>query len=485
MKKSLIYGLIITVFAISINAQTNKNQGFSVSAKVDERIELTSILARLAGYEEYVNNDFKVYADDVDKYFAKHKNHAVIQFAKEVRFKNGIGFDAVPNLAVRLNPTPLLTPRVPFTAEVPDKRWGKADAEKFAMLLRQFYKDAECEKFFKEHAEMYRTAEERFQKILDKVNFSWYQKFYGELPKGTFNLYIGLLNGGGNFGPKVVLPNGKEELFSIMGTWAVEKDGLPAYSEDALPTIIHEFNHSFINHLVDSKKDVFVSSGEKAFPLVKDQMKRLAYGTWETAVQESLVRAAVIRYLYENPIEVKFFADTKAEEVPSKLSEFENSRGFYWIQDLVTLMGTYENARKTYPTFRSYMPIIEAYFYELPKRIDYKVKSFELMRPKVVKIAEFSNESQEVDPSIKEITFVFDKALKGKGVSINRGSLGNAGMPEVDKTIGYYSEDATKYTLKIKLKPDTSYEFVLTGNAFISRDGYPLKDFVVKFRTKK
>lgn len=484
--KKIIFGTMILCFLfIGINAQTSANNSFKVTAKVDERIELTSIVARLAEYGEYVHNDFKIYADDVDKHFAKYKNHAVVEFARQVREKNGIGFDAVPSLAVRLNQTPLLTPRVPFTADVPDKRWGKEDAEKFAELLRKFYKDADCEKFFKEHAEMYRTAESRFQKLLDKVNFSWYQKFYGELPKGTFNLYIGLLNGGGNFGPKVVLPNGKEELYSIMGTWATESDGLPSYSEDVLPTIIHEFNHSFINHLVVSQKEVYTKSGEKVFPLIKNQMLRLAYGSWETSVQESLVRAAVIRYLFENPIEAKIFAGIKAEEIPFKVIELENNRGFYWMQDLVTLLGTYENARKTYPTFRSFMPIIEAYFYELPKRIDYKVKSFELFKPQVVKIVEFANEAQDVDSSIKEITFVFDKPLRGKGVSINLGSLGERGMPEIDKTIGYYSEDATKYTLKVKLKTETNYEFILTGNAFISKDGYPLKEFVVKFKTKK
>ena len=482
--KIIFCGIILFLSFVGINAQTAKNKAFTVTAKVDERIELTSIVARLAGYEEYVHNNFKVYAEEVDKHFAKYKNHPVIEFAKEVRGKNGIGFDAVPNLAVGLNPTPLLTPRVAFTADVPDKRWGKADAEKFAKLLRQFYKDAECEKFFKSHAEMYRIAEKRFQQVLDKVDFSWYQKFYGEIPKGTFNLYIGLLNGGGNFGPKVVLPNGKEELYSIMGTWAVEKDGLPSYSEDALPTIIHEFNHSFINHLVVPQKEVFVKSGEKVFPFVKDSMSRLAYGEWTTVVRESLVRAAVIRYLFEHPLEVKFFADTKREDVPYKVIDIENSSGFYWMNDLVMLLGTYENSRQIYPTFRSFMPMIEAYFKELPKRIDNKVKSFEAFRPKIIKIVEFENNSQEVDSNTKQITVIFDKPLKGRGYSINHGRLGGEGFPEIEKIIGY-SEDGLKFTLQVKLKPDWNYEFVMTGDGFVSKDGYPLQEYEVKFKTKK
>lgn len=154
-----------------------------------------SIIARLAGYEEYVNNGFKLYADDVDSYFGKYKQHPAVQFAAKIRRSNGIAFDAVMKMAVHLNPPPALTPRVAFTDQVPDPRWGKGTAEEFAKLLQQFYKDADCERFFQSHADMYRTAEQRFQSLASKVDFDWFRRFYGELPRGTFNLYIGLLNG--------------------------------------------------------------------------------------------------------------------------------------------------------------------------------------------------------------------------------------------------------------------------------------------------
>lgn len=379
--KIIYSGLILLFVSLGSIAQTNKKPQFIVVAKVDERIELTSIVARLAGYEEYVQNGFKLYADKVDDHFAKYKNHAAVEFAKEVRERNSIGFDAIPNLAVSLHPAPLLTPRFVFNNEVPDKRWGKTDAEKFARLLKQFYIDADCETFFKQHADTYRIAEERFQQVLDKVDFNWYQKFYGEVPRGSFNLYLGLLNGGMNFGPRVVLPGGREEFFSIMGTQATDTDGLPKYSDGALPTIIHEFNHSFINHLIAERRTNFEVSGAKVFPLVKDRMKNLAYGDWETTVKESLVRAAVIRYLFEHPVEKLALKEGRPEDFPYQAIDAENRKGFYWTSDLVTLLGTYENARKAYPTFRSFMPIIEAYFSELPKRIDNKIENFERQRP--------------------------------------------------------------------------------------------------------
>jgi hypothetical protein len=113
------------------------------------------IVARLAGYEEYVNNSFKLYAADVDGYFGKYRQHPAVEFAKKVRASNQIGFDAVMAMAVHLNPPPSLAPRVPFTDQAPDPRWGRDAAEQFAKLLQQFYRDADCERFFRSHRRLW------------------------------------------------------------------------------------------------------------------------------------------------------------------------------------------------------------------------------------------------------------------------------------------------------------------------------------------
>lgn len=467
--KIIFCGLILSFLFIGINAQ----QKITVEAKVNEQVELLSIVARLAEFDEYINNDFKVYAEEVDRYFGKYKNHELIEFAKKLRQSNGIGYDRVMAMAAHLSPA--LTPKVPFTETVPSKGWGKKNAEEFSRLLQKFYKDAECEKFFKAHAEMYRQTEERYQKIADQVDMLWFEKFYGEHP-GNFHIYIGLLTGGGNFGAKVIYPKGKKDIFAIMGTTSADENGIPKYSVDAeLPIIIHEFNHSFINHLVDENPKPFEASCEKIYKLVADKMKKQAYSGWQTPLNESLVRAGVIRYTFEH----------KGIEKANLEIISEKGRGFAWMDELFVLLGTYENNRKTYPTLRSFIPILVGYHADLVKRVEDKLAAFEALKPKVAAIEEFKNESADVSPNTKQITFVFDKPLRGKGVSINLGSLGNTGMPEVEKGIGFYNADATKYTLKVVLKPDHQYEFVMTGNSFISKDGYPLQEFVVKFKTKK
>lgn len=61
--------------------------GAQISVKVDEKVEVATIVARLAGFEEFIHNDIKGYADDVDAHFGKFRDHEMIRFAKELRQK--------------------------------------------------------------------------------------------------------------------------------------------------------------------------------------------------------------------------------------------------------------------------------------------------------------------------------------------------------------------------------------------------------------
>ncbi len=465
--KVFFCGIILFLSFASINAQ----QKLAIDAKVNEQVELMSIVARLAGYDEYVNNQFRAYAEDVDLHFGKHKNHELIQFARKIRQSNGIGFERVMAMAVHLNPN--LTPKVPFTETAPNKSWGKPTAEEFVRLLKVFYKEANCSEFFVSHAGMYRIAEQRYQKVVDEIDIPWFERFYGERPSGTFNVYIGLLNDGGNYNADVIFPKGRKDIFAIMGTSAADDKNLPVFSAEAdLPVVIHEFNHSFVNHLVDENRKPFELSCSTIHNLVAAKMSKLAYGSWQTALNESLVRVGVIRYLFDHQ---------SIENTNRKIIE-EKANGFVWMDELFVLLGTYENSRLAFPKLRSFMPVLAGYHIDLAKRVEYKIKEFEAMKPKVVAIGEFRNESQEVSSDIKQITFVFDKPMIGKG-SIDYGKSRETGFPEFQKIVGY-SEDSRKFTIQVKLKPNWEYEFIVNGKGFTSKDGYPLQDYVVRFKTR-
>jgi hypothetical protein len=253
-------------------------------------------------------------------------------------------------MAVYLEQPPLLKPFVPFSLKVPEARWGKNNANKFVDLLNQFYTDTQCEAFFKEQESLYKIAQERFIPVYKALDINWYNHYYGGQPQGSLNVIIGLGIGGGNYGPKVVYPDGKEDMYAVMGTWFIDSANKPLYTvANCLPTLIHEFNHSYVNHLTKKHEKDFKAAGEKLFELVKTGMGNQHYTNWQTVMNEALVRASVIRYL------LKHNSDGQAAKNQLK-SEFGN--GFFWIKDLVESLGVYEKNRNTYPTLESYMPVL-------------------------------------------------------------------------------------------------------------------------------
>ncbi|MFC3354953.1 DUF4932 domain-containing protein [Sphingobacterium zeae] len=59
---------------------------------------------------------------------------------------------------------------------------------------------------------------------------------------------------------------------------------------------------------------------------MKEKMNRQAYGSWQTMLNEALVRAAVIKYQKDH--------NFSAEEI-SKETNGQLDRGFLWIEKLV------------------------------------------------------------------------------------------------------------------------------------------------------
>jgi Domain of unknown function (DUF4932) len=139
-----------------------------------------------------------------------------------------------------------------------------------------------------------------------------------------------------------------------MGTWSIDSTNKPFYTVDnCLPTLIHEFNHSYVNHLTKKYEKEFEGSGTKLYDLVKAGMGNQHYTSWQTMMNEALVRASVIRYM------LKHNADGKAAKY-QLISEF--GRGFFWMKGLVETLGIYEKNRNKYPTLESYMLVLIDYY---------------------------------------------------------------------------------------------------------------------------
>ncbi len=463
MKRIILFAFIV----LSLQAYAQEKQLIE-PPKVDKRVELLSIVFRLAGNTEYNATFFKRYTDKVETHFSAYKEHELIKFARLLRENNGISYEAVVSLSVILDDN--LNPMTDFSSTLPDKRWTKNDANKFIKLLKAFYKDAECEKFFRENMELFKEISNRFDSVYKTLDWNWFQSFYGNKAEENFNIIVSPGCGGHNYGPSYTLPNTKKEVFAIMGTWKVDESGMPIYEKNEyLPIIIHEFNHSFINPLLAKNEKAFEKNGNEIYNAVGYEMSQQAYGSWLIMLNEALVRASVIKY----------FIDHGANETEIRMMiNKESNNGFIWIKGLVNELMKYDNQRNIYPTLESYVPeLLNAY-----KDFAEKISQIDAQRPKVESIAEFTNNDKSVNPQIKTITINFDRPLAGKGYSVNYGSKGQSAFPKLGNI--HYINDNKSVIMEVQLIPDKEYQFVLTGQNFKTEQGIPLKSYEVNFKTQ-
>jgi hypothetical protein len=472
MKKLFLFffGIICTASVFCSNSTFNDS--VLKPAVIDKRVELVSIVFRLAGNPEYNQNQFKIYTDAIHNYFDKFKEHPAVQFARRMADSSGVGFDAPMSLAIHIKQPPELDPLFPFSDTSPEKRWGKKNAEHFVTLLKQFYRDAKCEEFFSKQAELYKLVEERFRVVTNALDVSWYKQFYGTAPSGSLNIIIGISNGGCNYGPNVIYPDGKEDAYAIMGTWSVDNNGMPIYKAGYyLSTLIHEFNHSFINYLNEKNISSLEAAGNSVFKPVEEMMRDQAYSTPLYMMNEALVRAAVVRYIARhNPDK-----DKAPEELKSQLSN-----GFIWIGGLVDKLEYYENNREKYFTLESFMPEIIEFYNNTAKNMNNL-----LAKCAHVKSTDgIVNNTAGVSPGITELKLNFDKPIVCEnGLAVYTDPQGVKDFPVVKEGTGF-TEDRHTLILKLKLIPNTSYYLRLPGLSHHTAEGYPLVDYAFEFKTK-
>ena len=458
--------LALIVLCLQIQAQEKQ---FIEVPKVDKRVELLSIVFRLAGNKEYNATFFKKYTDKVESHFMFNKEHEIIQFARELRVNKGISYDAVMSMAIMLDKD--LNPLTDFSITLPE-RWSKDDAVKFVKLLKKFYKDAKCKEFFNDNEALFQEVETRFRLVYEKLDLNWYHSFYGEKANENFTIIVSIGCGTHSYGPSYILPNTKKEVFAIMGTWNIDESGMPVYKQDEyLPNIIHEFNHSFVNSLLAKYKESFEESGKEIYKAVEYEMSRQqAYGNWQIMLNEALVRASVIKYMIDH--------GASESEIQMMLNS-ESNRGFIWINGVVAELKKYDNQRDIYPTLESYIPNLSNAY----KIFQDEISQVDAQRPKVASITEFSNNATSVSSHIKIITINFDRPLVGKGYSVNYGNKGKLAFPKLGNI--NYTNDNKSVVMEVQLMPDKEYQFVLTGKNFKTPEGIGLKTCEVNFKTKE
>jgi hypothetical protein len=116
-----------------------------------------------------------------------------------------------------------------------------------------------------------------------------------------------------------------------------------------LDLISHEFGHSFINVSNENQspfEELIKKSGYLQEDITNDMSKQ-GYGEWATTLEETILRACVIRQLEH------FGVGASAD-----LLQAERENGFLYIDTVYESLNTYLYKRDIYPEINMYIPEI-------------------------------------------------------------------------------------------------------------------------------
>lgn len=330
----------------------------TIEVSVDARVELLSVIFRLAGHPEY--NHAKVlssYAKDIDAHFAPVKDHPVVRTAQRLRSQYGVSYDAPMGLAVHLTDAKSLQPLVPLDPwpEGLDTRWKPDELKTFLEQARDFVTASRFQSFFDAHKPLYDLAVSRMRTQLRTVHPEWFDTFFGTQLNDRFHLTLGVANGPHCYGPRLVGRN-QRDLYCILGIWLADAQGQPRFDSSVLSTVVHEFAHSYANPLTDKWEPQLRPAGQALYRTRQEQMTKMAYGNWQTMMRESLVRVAVVRHTFRY----------QGAAAATKAALAEQAQGFTWMPQLSDLLAQYERQRSTYPTLDAFMPKVVEFFNAFP-----------------------------------------------------------------------------------------------------------------------
>jgi hypothetical protein len=327
------------------SSSTTKPKPQPLTVRVDRRVEVMSILQRLAAASEYLGTPATTYVSDVATTFGPFAEHPAVQRTRELRAKYGISYDAPMWLAVALDD------RLYLRSRPLDARWANVDIDGYMVLVRDFVTATKFEAFFTAHAPYYARVEARLRDAIAKEDpTSWFDRFFGARPGASFVVVPGMLTGTRNFGPR-----SETELYQILGMSHVDFDELPFIDDALIELLVHETAHSYINPLFEKHRAELAPHGERLLARVAEPMRKQAYPTWDIMLNEQGVRAVTALYLRER----------KGAAAGDAAITREEARSFLWTRPLADLLGTYAAQREQYADLEAFMPkIVELFLHQ-------------------------------------------------------------------------------------------------------------------------
>lgn len=330
---------------------TYKSDDSAIEIRVDPTVELFCTIHRLAKTNQYTTNKFPRYIDEIEDYFEEFRDHRAVQLAIKQRNQNKVIGSAPMSLAVHLNSPPQLVSKndLLLLSDGLDPRWTENEINEFVEAAKSFATSSDFMKFYDSQIEMYnRSVNNLYSQIKNDSILSWFESYFGYQP-GKYSIILGMQNGYGNYGLTVTQRDSTKEYIAILGASAEWWSNTPKFSDYwIIPTIVHEFCHSYINPLVDKDFETIKLAANQIY----EKEPPLNYYHPDSMIHEYLVRASTIRFFYSR----------NDQETINRRIRIDEQDGFPAIEELVEILDKYEKNRDRYAIFADFMPEILSFF---------------------------------------------------------------------------------------------------------------------------
>ena len=469
MKRKITFILCVLFFALTAFAQN------PVPVHFDECVDLVATVWRLSGAREYSRCDVPNYAHEVDSVFAAYKEHPVVQLARQYPQESGIGYDAVASYGLHLTVTEngdiVLNDNFAEGGDASFDRWTERQKKDFLEPLNDFYRTSHFHDWYLGKKDFHAQVEEAFNAINEKVDYSWFSSYFGPQSGSSFRIVLSLLVGPNNYGCSARLKDGSNALSPVIGCCQLDGNGEVYYNANAvLSIVIHEFCHHYCNPLNDQFWPLMSKSAEKVYKEREEQMRQSAYGSALTMMNETFVRASVIRYMKIHYPQVDESALIKAEE----------EQGFILTQTLCEALKQYEQQRDKYATMNDFMPVYAQSVNDFDLK-QYKKQQKELAKLNATYKVNIKNGAKNVPSGLFHLVIKFSKPMVD-GIALYN-SFSGADFPPFKS---YAWRDDKTLEVVFLLEPSHQYGFAVMGSRFITQDGHTGgKNTEINFTTGK
>ncbi|MCD4829453.1 MAG: DUF4932 domain-containing protein [Candidatus Cloacimonetes bacterium] len=319
-----------------------------LTISVDPRIELLSIIQYFASHEGFdpICAKETEYVERISAFFSGFRNHPAIKFYEKMSASD-FSYDAPPNLMMHLSITPKVELIYPLSNYIMERTGGENIVYELIDHLNDFIEETCFMAFYENNQAYYNSVVALITDDLGNNNhIAILEEYYG-MEQNSYSVVIAPLFSG-NYGSEVNSIDGSKNIFSFQDLSQLREskriNGTLKYQ--MLGILWHEFSHSFINPLT-KKHLIEVMKYQSLFKDIEKQMKEQAYSTWETCVNELIIRAVTCRFII---LEFNDLLNNDTSKYQGDYFDNEERQGFIYIRALYHKLTRYESNRDKYRT---------------------------------------------------------------------------------------------------------------------------------------